>query len=231
MTLEVGDDGAITVDGERFEPTGRPRPAPSAPRFRGLIGEYGWDHNVLFIYEEDDALHALIEWIEIDRLTEIDETTFAFPEEGGLYHGEHLVFERDSEGRATAVIAAGIRFPRRRLQGEEAATFRIQPMRPPDELRREALAATPPDEEGSFLPSELTEITSLDPSIQLDIRYASTNNFMGARFYDEPRAFMQHPSGRRSRRRERRIPRSLYRARGRCGTSECSSVPGRTIPR
>jgi CubicO group peptidase (beta-lactamase class C family)/D-alanyl-D-alanine dipeptidase len=194
ITCEVGDDGAITVRDERFEPQGRPRPAPSPPRFHGLIGEYGWDHNVLFIFERDGLLHALIEWIEIDPLTELDENVFAFPEEGGFYEGEQLVFERDAGGRATAVVAAGISFPRRRLQGEEATTFRIQPVRPVEELRREALAATPPDEEGSFQESELTEINSLDPSIKLDIRYASTNNFMGARFYDEPRAFMQRPA-------------------------------------
>ena len=193
-TLDIGDDASITFGGKRFEPMGRPRPTDAPSRLRGLIGEYGWDHNVLFIYEKDGELHALIEWAELDRLTEIDENVFAFPEEGGLYHGEHLVFERNPEGRATAVLAAGIRFPRRRLQGEEAATFRIRPVRPVEELRREALAASPPEEEGTFLPSGLTEITSLDPSIKLDIRYASTNNFMGARFYDEPRAFMQRPA-------------------------------------
>jgi len=38
------------------------------------------------------------------------------------------------------------------------------------------------------------ELTSLDPSIRLDVRYASTNNFMNAVFYDEPLAFMQRPA-------------------------------------
>jgi D-alanyl-D-alanine dipeptidase len=34
----------------------------------------------------------------------------------------------------------------------------------------------------------------LDPSIKLDIRYATTNNFMGAVFYPEPRAYLQRPA-------------------------------------
>jgi D-alanyl-D-alanine dipeptidase len=38
------------------------------------------------------------------------------------------------------------------------------------------------------------ELTSLDPTIKLDIRYASTNNFTGAVFYKQPRAFMQKPA-------------------------------------
>ncbi|HSM60609.1 MAG TPA: M15 family metallopeptidase, partial [Longimicrobiales bacterium] len=73
-------------------------------------------------------------------------------------------------------------------------TFRIAPVRPPEELRAQALAATPPDEAGDFLDSDLVELVTLDPTIRLDIRYASTNNFMGEVFYPEPRAFLQRPA-------------------------------------
>ena len=41
---------------------------------------------------------------------------------------------------------------------------------------------------------ELVALTALDSTIHLDVRYATTNNFMGARFYDEPRAFLQRPA-------------------------------------
>ena len=36
--------------------------------------------------------------------------------------------------------------------------------------------------------------TKLDPTIKLDIRYATTDNFTGSRFYRQPRAFMQRPA-------------------------------------
>lgn len=72
-------------------------------------------------------------------------------------------------------------------------TFHITPLKPVAELRREALAATPPHEEGKLKP-DLVELTKLDPTIKLDIRYASSNNFMGAPFYTEARAFMQRPA-------------------------------------
>ena len=33
-----------------------------AQEFTSLIGEYGWDHDVLFVREKDGQLNALIEW-------------------------------------------------------------------------------------------------------------------------------------------------------------------------
>ncbi len=38
---------------------------------------------------------------------------------------------------------------------------------------------------------DLVELVKLDPTIKLDIRYASTNNFMSTPFYSQARAFMQ----------------------------------------
>ena len=72
--------------------------------------------------------------------------------------------------------------------------FHITPVRPVEQLRAEALAATPPVEEGSFRPSDLVEVISLDPTIRLDIRYATSNNFLGTPLYEEARAFLQRPA-------------------------------------
>ncbi len=40
------------------------------------------------------------------------------------------------------------------------------------------------------LPGDLVELIRLDPSIRLDLRYATTNNFTGRQLYEQPRAFM-----------------------------------------
>jgi D-alanyl-D-alanine dipeptidase len=72
--------------------------------------------------------------------------------------------------------------------------LQVKPVRPVEEVRKEALAASPPRETGTFRPADLVELTSLDPTIKLEIRYATTNNFLGTRFYDEARAFMQRPA-------------------------------------
>jgi len=79
-------------------------------------------------------------------------------------------------------------------RSQDVQQFHVTPVRPIEELRREALAATPPVEEGSFRPSDLIEVISLDPTIRLDIRYATSNNFLGTPLYEEPRAFLQRPA-------------------------------------
>jgi CubicO group peptidase (beta-lactamase class C family)/D-alanyl-D-alanine dipeptidase len=183
----------LVLAGKEYKrvPTSKPEPAPA--RWQGLFGEYGWDHDILYILEKDGKLHALIEWFFLYPLEEISANVFKFPDRG-LYDGEKLIFHRDATGRATMVEAAGVHFKRRPLDGENGATFRIQPLRPLDELKREALAAQPPPETGDFRESDLVDLTKLDPTIKLDIRYATTNNFLSTPFYSTARAFMQRPA-------------------------------------
>ena len=69
--------------------------------------------------------------------------------------------------------------------------LRITPVRPIAELRSEALKAKPPEEPGLFLSPNLIELTKIDPSIRLDIRYATANNFLGEPVYEQARAFLQ----------------------------------------
>lgn len=49
----------------------------------------------------------------------------------------------------------------------------------------------PPIEEGDFKPSDMVELIDMDSTFKLDIRYATTNNFIGEQVYDEARAFLQ----------------------------------------
>jgi zinc D-Ala-D-Ala dipeptidase len=72
--------------------------------------------------------------------------------------------------------------------------FRITPQRPVPELRAEALAAQPPVEPGRFRSVDLVELTKLDPGIKLDIRYATTNNFLSTPVYTRSAAYMQRPA-------------------------------------
>jgi D-alanyl-D-alanine dipeptidase len=52
----------------------------------------------------------------------------------------------------------------------------------------------PPKETGTFRQPDLVEIIKLDPTIHLDIRYATKNNFLGRPVYKEARAFLQRPA-------------------------------------
>src|SRR5262249_44993909 len=100
----------------------------------------------------------------------------------------------DADGLATEAKAAEVKFVRRKVGTKDGETFRIQPVRPIDELRQLALAAKPPEEKGDFHKTELVEPAKLDSSIKLDIRYATTNNFADSVFYKQPRAFLQKPA-------------------------------------
>jgi zinc D-Ala-D-Ala dipeptidase len=54
--------------------------------------------------------------------------------------------------------------------------------------------AGPPREKGPFRSPDLVELVTLDPTIKLDIRYATANNFVGRPVYTEARAFLQRPA-------------------------------------
>src|SRR6185503_8229847 len=87
-------------------------------------------------------------------------------------------------GVATALVACAAREPQ---------VFRITPLRPVEELRREALAAQPPAESGKRA-ADLVELVTLDPTIKLDVRYATRDNFLSTPVYTQARAFMQRPA-------------------------------------
>jgi D-alanyl-D-alanine dipeptidase len=77
---------------------------------------------------------------------------------------------------------------------DRSGVFRIHPVRPVEELLPIALASRPPMESGAFRAADLVELTALDPTIRLDIRYATTRNFLGTPLYSQARAFLQRPA-------------------------------------
>lgn len=186
-TLVEGGAAVESLDrqGERRKPAAVPE------RWRGVIGEYDGGQNVAYILESEQRLHALIDSVNYP-LEEVGEDLFRLAGQG-RYAGEVLAFERDGSGEATRIRVARAEFPRRKT-GIDGTTFKIVPVRPVADLLPEALAANPPTEMGDFLEPDLVEISTLDPTIRMDIRYASTNNFMNAAFYREARAFLQRPA-------------------------------------
>src|ERR1700722_1279969 len=76
----------------------------------------------------------------------------------------------------------------------QEVSFRITPLYPVQELRERALKAQPPRERGSFREPDLVELVKLDPTIKLDVRYATADNFLGTPVYTEARTFLQRPA-------------------------------------
>jgi len=185
--------------------TPQAKPSPPPARWRGLIGEYGPDNDILIILEKDGRLCALFKRGEVEPLDEVSRNVFEFSASSARAW-QHLVFTR-AHGRATQVAvdpivrssARDVLIPvtflkRRQIEPESGNQLHIKPLRPVPDLMKEALAAQPPKENGEFRGPDLVELTKLDPTIKLEIRYATTNNFLGTKFYSEARAFMQRPA-------------------------------------
>jgi D-alanyl-D-alanine dipeptidase len=165
-------------------------PPPVREDWKGLIGEYGRDAHTLSILEQDGRLHAVIGRSFACPLVEVSRLEFAFPADGP-YAEEGVVFACDANGQARHVTAAGIAFERRSIGVNEM--FRVQPLKPIEELEAAARRARPPERGGPFRASALVDLTSLDRTIKFDIRYATTNNFLSSVFYKVPKAFLQRP--------------------------------------
>ncbi len=189
----VPTDGAMKIGSKILPRTQIAKPAAAPDKWKGLIGEYGWDHDILYVFEKETRLGVLIEWTEYDALTQESDNVFNFPSHG-LYDGEKAIFTRDSRGQATQVQVSGVVFRRRPIGDLAGGIFRIPPVKNLEELRNRARADHPPTEGGDFRKPELVELSTLDPTIKLDIRYASTNNFLGTPVYSQARAFLQRPA-------------------------------------
>jgi D-alanyl-D-alanine dipeptidase len=170
------------------------KPAAAPLAWRSLIGEYVLGDQTLIVLESDGKLAALFNRKELAPLEQISKYNFKFAS-GSARANDVLVFARDRRGKVTEVKIGASVFKRRPLGPEEGSNqLRVEPLRPVPELIKEARTATPPAETGDFLPTDLVELRKLDPTIKLEIRYATTNNLFGTVFYSEPRAFMQRPA-------------------------------------
>lgn len=167
-------------------PAGAP-PLPPAP-WLGLIGEYGPDSAVRIVLERDGQL-MVHDTASEAALVALNDTMFRVSRLGDL-----VTFTLGARGRAERMTLAALPLARRAVGPETGNQLTIVPVRPIPELRREALASTPPVERGPFLPSDLVELTSLDSTIHLEIRYATSNNLFGTPFYTQARAFLQRPA-------------------------------------
>jgi len=185
--------GGIQVGEKKLAKVAVPKPQDIPAKWMGLVGEYGWDHDIVYVFEKDNHINVLMEWMEFDSLTQESDNVYSFPRRG-LYDGEKAVFTRDASGEATEVKVSGVVFKRRAIGDVSGGIFKIRLEKPVDILRKQALADHPPAETGDFRKPELVELTSLDPTIKLDIRYATVNNFLGTPVYTQPRAFMQKPA-------------------------------------
>ncbi|HKP82089.1 MAG TPA: M15 family metallopeptidase [Pyrinomonadaceae bacterium] len=176
-----------------FAQTAKPAPAPL--EWRPLLGEYVNNEKTVIVLENGGKLYSLLKQTPPGPMQEIPENVF--------YH--------DREGKASYFKLDGVIYTRKPLGPEQGATqLKVEPVRPVKTLIKEALAATPPNETGDFLPTDLVELRTLDKTIKLDVRYATSNNLFGTVFYSQPRAFLQRAPAEALVRVNRRLKASGY---------------------
>ena len=190
-------------------------PAPAPAHLRAILGEYRLDEGPrsagrrppgegcgtvcepVVLFERGGQLWALFEWMEQTPLRALEDDGSGVERwaiDSGMYVGEEFRVKRGGQGGVTRAWLGPVAFVRRALGAASGETFHIDPVRPVSELREVALTAQPSKPEAGLRDSDLVDLTSLDDSIALDVRYATTNNFMQTVFYDEPRAFLQRPA-------------------------------------
>lgn len=146
------------------------------------VGQYGDRAAPLTVFERDGALRIVARGRNDVVLTPLGRNRYS------LADGGELMFE------PMAVWLDGVRLARRDFGAEVEAKIRAAVRADPDALRATALAATPPVENAAHKPADLVDLTTLDPSIRLDIRYAGQDNFMGLKLYERPAAYLQRPA-------------------------------------
>jgi len=104
--------GGIKLNNKVYNRAEKAKAASLPEEWKRLIGEYGWDHNILYLSERDGKLTSLIEWYEYEPLEPVAKDVFRYPTRG-LYDNENFTFLRDASGKVTAVKVGGVVFKRR----------------------------------------------------------------------------------------------------------------------
>lgn len=174
-------------------PSEKPKDAPA--EWKPLIGEYASSagKEKLTIFENGGALQFAKSLERPVELHLIDANSLRYLD--ALDRKEHTAqIRRDAAGRITAIAIGGTEYQKQDLPSGGRATPLVRPQRPVEQLWKEALSARPPVETGNFRKPELVELRSLNPDFHLDIRYATSSDFLGTPVYTQARAFLQRPA-------------------------------------
>ena len=165
-------------------------PEPGSALMR-WVGQYGSPDSFITIYEDHGQLFA--DGMELHRaaLTSRGHTAYSVRSPGSARDGSTLKLLLD-QGRPIA-----IQWDREQLPRIDVGALLLEHFRATrsdaEALRAAALGQKPPVEPGPRRPSELVDLASY-PNVKLDIRYATTNNFMGFPLYESAHAYLQRPA-------------------------------------
>jgi len=176
-----------------------PKPFDIPQAWKPWIGEYGplpplAVGDVYELTERDGVILVLQREGKADepKYREVEKFAANQPPPTDPAHGARLKLDASAEHRS--LFIGGVGSAKITPDFNAPQQVLIRPVHPVAELRAEALAASPPHEDGTFRKPELVELATLDSAVHLDIRYATSNDFLGTPVYTQARAFMQRPA-------------------------------------
>src|SRR6266545_1381743 len=98
------------------------KPAPVPVYWRGLIGEYAPEDNIVIILEKDGQLGVLFKRERFEPLSEVSPNIFRFTIQSETHA---VVFTRDNHGRATRVEVDAVVLKRRQIEPESGNQLHI----------------------------------------------------------------------------------------------------------
>jgi D-alanyl-D-alanine dipeptidase len=174
-----------------------PKPRDIPARWKPWIGEYSGSHplptiTTAYVVSERDGYI----WIS-ERISRSDGVHYLsgekFRAEGSSPDAHGFVLRIDRSAKRQ-LLSGDVIDDKVAPDSDAHAQVLITPVRPVPELLVDALAASPPAEKGPFRKPELVELAPLGSTVHLDIRYATSNDFLGTPVYSQARAFLQRPA-------------------------------------
>jgi len=181
-----------------FDQNAQPVPAPE--KWTRLYGEYVLAGEKILIREDGGYIHAifnptfdgsrpvnLTDW----KLSEFAPGNFTYSLNGEF---ANLLFQFDQNGQGSAIVIEDNSYARRYIEPKDGSSFKVSLNKEIENYIKVALEAIPPVQTGDFRKPELVDVTTMLDNVKLDIRYATTNNFLNVPTYSQSKSFLQRPA-------------------------------------
>ena len=176
------------------------KPAKAPDDLIPMFGEYQMDDKKIIIREDGGRLHAIIN-PTVDGTTpeNMEDWPLSFISPGKYtysYQGDFatFIFQFDENQQSKSIVVNNITYKRNFIEPRDGNTFKVELDKSIEEYLKNALAATPPQQDGDFREPDLVDITTVIDNAKLDVRYATNNNFLNTPTYSEAKTFLQRPA-------------------------------------
>lgn len=162
-------------------------PRDANPALRALVGEYRSASQTLTLYENGERLYVSPSGTAGAALHVTGDTVYSTDDARQLKIHRRI-------GHPLTLEWNGATFERYDLGAERVASIRARVHADLQTLRAAALTAHPPAEAAKPRTFDLVALVGTVPHVKLDIKYATTDNFIGLPLYATATAYLQRPA-------------------------------------